>query len=91
MHSLSEEKMREIAHSLVVNSMRIGKRIDDEFESVRIIYNSTDADCQSFALAVEEECWKVGAHTLLLPYSSKREKLRHLLTPEESVTQLSKL
>ncbi|MGQ9469573.1 MAG: aminopeptidase [Nitrososphaerales archaeon] len=87
---LSEEEMKEIAHSLVVNSMRIG-RIDDEFESVRIIYNSTDADCQAFALAIEEECWKLGAYTLILPYSSKREKLRYLLTPEESVARLSRL
>ena len=81
MYRLSEEEMRKIAHSLVVNSMRIGKRVDGEFEAVRIIYNSTDDYCQTFALAVEEECWKLGAHTIIIPYSSKREKLRYLLTP----------
>lgn len=87
---LSDEEMRDIARR-VVESLRMGRRPDGRFESVRIAYNSTDPSCKSFALMVEEECWKLGTHTLLFPYSSSRERLKHRWTPEESISELSPL
>ena len=87
--SLSVEEMVEFAERVVRESMRIGRRRDGRFESVRIGYNSTDPTCEDFALKVEEECWKVGAHTLLVPSSSKRERLRFTLSPEDSLREVS--
>ncbi|MEM2123028.1 MAG: aminopeptidase [Candidatus Bathyarchaeia archaeon] len=89
--SLSSEEMRSLAGRVVRESLRIGRRSDGGYESVRIAYNSTDPTCEDFALMVEEECWRVGAHTLLLPYSSGRERLRFTLSPEDSLREVSPL
>ncbi len=69
--------------------MRVGKRPDGRHDSVRIIYNSTDPSCAEFAFMVEEECWRVGAHTLLIPYRSSRERTRYLLASEDSLKEMS--
>jgi aminopeptidase len=76
---------------LFIRSMRVGKRDDGQHESVRIIYNSTDPSCEEFAFMVEEECWRVGAHTLLVPYRSSRERTRCLLAPEDSLKEMNPL
>jgi len=83
--------MKRIAKLLVKESMGIGRGPDGTYESVRVVYNNTDPTCEDFALTVEEECWKVGAHILLTPSSSKRDRLRHQLTPDSSISELSKL
>jgi len=57
----SEAELREIAESLVVRSMRIGRRPDGGFEGVRLVYNRSDPTCEHFALLVEEACWRQGA------------------------------
>ncbi|MEM3737270.1 MAG: aminopeptidase [Candidatus Bathyarchaeia archaeon] len=88
---MSKEEMRLMAESLVTRSMRIGRKPDGGHESVRITYNSTDPSCEEFAFMVEEECWKVGAHTLLVPYRSSRERTRYILTPEDSLKEMSPL
>jgi len=87
--SLSEDEVRDLAGRVVRESLRIGRRSGGGYESVRIGYNSTDPTCEDFALRVEEECWKVGAHTILLPYSSRRERLRFTLSPEDSLREVS--
>ena len=86
---LSSREMAEIAWKFVRESMRIGRKPDGSFEAVRITYNSTDPSCVEFALKVEEECWKVGAHTLMVPYSSARQRARFTLTPEDSLAQMN--
>jgi len=91
LRELSSREMRKIAESLVTRSMRVGKRPDGRNEAVRIVYNSTDPSCEKFALMVEEECWRVGAHTLLIPYRSTRERTRYLLAPEDSLREMSPL
>lgn len=87
---LSEREMREIAEKFVRQSMRIGRR-NRRYEEVRILHNTTDPSCVRFAEIVEEECWKVGAHTLMLGYSSSREKLRYELKPEDSLAEISRI
>lgn len=77
-----------MAEHLVRTSMRIGMKKGGEFESVSILYNGTDPSCKEFALMVEEECWKVGAYTLLREYSSVRNRLRYQLTPGESLKRM---
>lgn len=89
MRELSEKKMRKIAKAFVMCSMRIGRRPDGKYDSVRITYNPTDPTCEKFALAVEEECWRRGAHTLLLTYRSGRERARYELTPRDSLREMS--
>lgn len=69
--------------------MRIGKRPDGKYESVRILYNNSDHTCEDMALKVEEECWKVGAHTMLLPYRSTRQRMKYLLTPDDSLREMN--
>ncbi|MHC1564428.1 MAG: aminopeptidase [Candidatus Hecatellaceae archaeon] len=88
---LTEREMAEIAGKLVRESLRIGRKPSGGFEAVRIMYNSTDSTCVEFALKVEEECWKTGAHTIILPYSSARQKTRFTVTPEEALAQMNPL
>ncbi|MDI6642826.1 MAG: aminopeptidase [Candidatus Hodarchaeaceae archaeon] len=89
MSELSTKEIEEIARAFVRSSMRIGRKRGGGHDAVRILYNRTDSSCEKFALKVEEECWRVGAHTLLLGYSSKRQKLKYLLTPERSLREMS--
>ncbi|MBS7645915.1 MAG: aminopeptidase [Candidatus Bathyarchaeia archaeon] len=89
--SLSPGEMADFAGRVVRESLRIGRRRDGSFESVRIGYNSTDPTCEDFALRVEEECWRVGAHTILIPYSSRRERIRFEVSPEDSLREVSPL
>jgi aminopeptidase len=91
MAELSEEEMRAIAQQVVARSMKIGRKPDGGYESVRIVYNRTDESCERFALLVEEVCWRQGALTLLQPYSSVRERLRYTLMPEDSLGELKPL
>ncbi|RLI30497.1 MAG: hypothetical protein DRO46_00250 [Candidatus Hecatellales archaeon] len=86
---LTDKEMEELAGKLIRESLKVGRKPDGSFEAVRITYNATDPTCERFALKVEEECWKVGAHTLLLPYSSARQKARFTLSPEESLAQMN--
>jgi len=81
--------MRRIARFFVRKSMRIGKKREGSFDAVRIIYNRADPSCEKFTMTVEEECWKTGAHTLLLSFTSNRDKLRYLLKPEMSLGKMS--
>jgi len=85
---LSKPEMRRIAKTFVQRSMRIGKK-NGRFEAVRILYNRTDPTCEEFAQMVEEECWKLGAHTLTLNFSSSRERLWYLLKPKSSLREMS--
>ncbi len=89
MPELSEKRMREIARAFVTRSMRIGRRPGGRYDSVRITYNPTDPTCEKFALMVEEECWRRGAHTLLLTHRSWRERRRYQLKPKASLSQMS--
>ena len=86
---LSVSEMRRIARIFVRRSMCIGKKSDGSFDAVRILYNRTDPSCERFAQYVEEECWRRGAHTLMLHYASSRERLGYLLKPTESLRQIS--
>ncbi len=88
MSDLKQGEKREIAEYLVRRSMRIGKKSSGDFDSVSILYNGTDPSCREFALMVEEECWKVGAYTLIREYSSARSRLKHQLLPEESLKRM---
>jgi aminopeptidase len=85
---LSKREMRWIARSFVRRCMRVGKK-RERYEAVRLLYNYTDPTCEKFARAVEEECWKLGAHTLTLRYSSARERLWYLLKPKNSLREIS--
>jgi leucyl aminopeptidase (aminopeptidase T) len=89
MYDLSKRKMREIARAFITRSMRIGKKPRGGYESVRITYNPTDPSCERFAFMVEEECWRRGAHTLLLTHRSWREKSRYSLTPRSSLREMN--
>ena len=89
MFELSKKEMEKMARIFVRNSMRVGKKGRGGHDAVRILYNRVDPSCEKFALKVEEECWKVGAHTLFLGYSSQRQKLKYLLTPERSLREMS--
>ena len=85
---LSDREMGNIARTFVRRSMRIGKG-RGKYDAVRIVYNRTDQSCEKFTFKVEEECWRVGAHTLSLGYSSKRQKSKYMLSPEESLREMS--
>lgn len=89
MYELSPKRLREIASAFVGKSMRVGRKPNGGYESVRITYNPTDPSCERFAFAVEEECWRRGAHTLLLTHRSWRERLKHKLKPLASLSELS--
>jgi aminopeptidase len=68
--------------------MKVGEK-GDGYDAVRILHNRTDPSCEEFAHMVQEECWRTGAHTLLLGYSSKRGRLSYLLKPESSLREMS--
>lgn len=85
----SEQELRDIAHRLVTQSMRIGRRADGSFEGVRLMYNRSDPACEQFALMVEEECWRVGASVLREGMTFARERLRHTLMPTEALGRLN--
>jgi aminopeptidase len=88
---LTKVELDEIAHFLVTESMRIGKRNDGSSESVVIRYNATDPSCVDFALKVEEECWKRGAHTLLRPLNYARERLKLSSKPDSALGEAEPL
>ncbi|MEW6221827.1 MAG: aminopeptidase [Candidatus Hadarchaeota archaeon] len=87
MPELSKNEMKNIATKFVRHSMKIGKKMN-RYEAVRIVYNKTDPSCERFAQKVEEECWKVGAHTLFLGYSSERQRMSYLLKPDASLKEM---
>ncbi len=89
MRGLSEREMARIAHSFVRDSMLIGRRKGGKFESVRILYNATDPSCERMAFKIEEECWRVGAHTLLLTERCWRARRLYKITPEPSLREMS--
>lgn len=80
--------MKNIAKAFVRHSMGVGRR-KDGYEAVRILYNRTDPSCERFAQKVEEECWRVGAHTIFLGYSSKRQKMNYILRPSTSLKEMN--
>ncbi|MGQ9781814.1 MAG: aminopeptidase [Nitrososphaeria archaeon] len=82
---LSSSEMRTLSEKVVRLSLRIGRKADGSYESVKIVYNSTDPSCERFAEMVEEECWKTGAYTILIPMSYRRQKLFYQLFPEDSL------
>jgi aminopeptidase len=88
---LSPSEIEQIAQFFVVQSMRIGKRNDGSSESVVIRYNMADESCVNFALRVEEECWKQGAHTLLRPISYARERRKLSKKPEGALREIEPL
>ncbi len=88
MSELSNNEMRKVAKIFVSRSMRIGKK-KDGYDAVRILYNRTDPSCEEFAQMVEEECWKIGAHTLILSDEAKRDRLYYQLKPEAALKKLS--
>ncbi len=79
--------MGKYAKATVTDCMRIGRKPDRHFETVWIIYNLTDPTCEEFARKVEEECWCLGAHTIMDPYSSARAKLMLSSKPDESLSE----
>ncbi len=88
MSELSNNEMRKIAKIFVSRSMRVGRK-KGGYDAVRILYNRTDLTCEEFAQMVEEECWKVGAHTLILSDETKRDRRYYLLKPEAALKELS--
>lgn len=80
--------MRKIARVFVRRSMSIGRK-KTGYDAVRILYNRTDPTCEKFSRMVEEECWRTGAHTLFLGFSSGRDRLNFLLKPEKSLREMS--
>jgi aminopeptidase len=88
---LSRSEAEQISHYLVAESIRVGRRSDGSGESVIIRYNTTDQSCVDFALKVEEECWKRGAHTLMRPGSFARERIRLSSKPEDSLREVEPL
>lgn len=89
MSELSTKEMGLMARAFVKRSMRIGRKPKGSYDAVRILYNNTDSSCEKFVYKVEEECWRAGAHTLLLGYSSDRQKLKYLLAPDSSLREMS--
>jgi len=87
----SRSEAEETARFFVKESLRVGLRPDGSPESVVIRYNTTDQSCVDFALKVEEECWKQGAHTLLRPINYGRERLKLSSKPEATLRQLEPL
>jgi aminopeptidase len=88
---LSRSEVEQIAHFLVSESIRVGKRSDGSGESVTIRYNTTDQSCVDFAQTVEVECWKRGAHTLMRPGSFARERIKLSSKPEDSLREVEPL
>ena len=88
---LSRSEVEQISHFLVAESMRVGKRGDGSGESVIIRYNTTDQSCVDFALMVEQECWKRGAHTLMRPVCYARERIKLANKPPEALREVEPL
>jgi leucyl aminopeptidase (aminopeptidase T) len=88
---LSRSEAEQIAHFLVAESIHVRKRRDGSGESVIIRYNTTDQSCVDFALMVEEECWKRGAHTLMRPGSFARERIKLSSKPEDALREVEPL
>jgi len=88
---LAPAEIDQIARFLVAESLRIGRRSDGSGESVVIRYNTADQTCIDFALKVEEECWKRGAHTLLRPLNYGRERIKLSTKPEDSLGEVEPL
>ena len=88
---LSRSETEQISHFLVAESVRIGNRGDGSGESVVIRYNTADQSCVDFALMVEQECWKQGAHTLLRPVSYAHEKIKLSSKPERALQEVEPL
>jgi aminopeptidase len=88
---LSRSEAEQISHFLVAESIRVGRRSDGSGESVTIRYNTTDQSCVDFALMVEEECWKRGAHTLMRPGSFARERIKLSSKPEDALREVEPL
>jgi aminopeptidase len=80
--------MKKIARVFVRRSIGVGRK-KDGYDAVRILYNRTDPSCEKFAQKVEEECWRVGAHTILLGYSSERQKMSYILKPTASLKEMN--
>jgi len=91
MSALTNYEMKTLAENVVNKSLRIGKRPDGTFESVRIIYNPTDPTCFKMATMVEGECWKVGAYTVLIQQANGRSKLYYQTAPEDSLMKMNPL
>lgn len=91
MSELSRSEAEEIARFFVKESLRVGLRPDRSPESVVIRYNTADQSCIGFAMKVEEECWKQGAHTLLRPINYGRERLKLTSKPDAALKQLEPL
>ncbi|MEM3522401.1 MAG: aminopeptidase [Candidatus Bathyarchaeia archaeon] len=89
MSELTKEEMESIAKKLVKESIKVGKNKKGKYECVNILYNLTDSSCQEFAFEVEKECWKQGAHTLIQPYSSIRERNVYTLKPKNALKEMS--
>jgi len=88
MSELSEREIKNITRAFVRRSMGVGRK-KGGYEAVRILYNRTDPSCEKFAQKVEEECWTVGAHTILLGYSSQRQKMDYVLKPTASLRKMN--
>jgi len=88
---LSQSEIEQISHFFVAESLRVGKRADGSGESVVIRYNTTDQSCVDFALKVEQECWRLGAHTLLRPVSFARERIKLSIKPEDALKEVEPL
>src|SRR5437867_5264467 len=88
---LSTKEMGKYARATVKDCMRIGRKPDGHFETVWIMYNHTDPSCEEFARKVEEECWRVGAHTIMDPYSSRRAKLMLSTKPDDALAEVNPL
>ncbi len=84
---LSPKELGKYAKATVTDCMRIRRKPDGHFETVWIIYNHTDPTCEEFARKVEEECWCLGAHTIMDPYSSAPAKLMLSSKPDESLAE----
>ena len=87
----SRSEAEEIARFFVKESLRVGLKPDGSAESVVIRYNTADQSCVDFALRVEEECWKQGAHTLLRPINYGRERVKLSSKPGTSLQQIEPL
>jgi len=89
MPELSEKEMKSVARAFVRHSMKIGRRSDGKFESVRILHNATDPSCERMAFNIEEECWRIGAHTLMLTERCWQARRHYKITPTKSLKEMS--
>jgi aminopeptidase len=91
MNAIPGSELRTLAEKIVNKSLKVGKRPDGTFESVRIIYNPTDPTCFKMATLVEEECWRTGAYTVLIQQANSRSKLYYQTAPEDSLKKMNPL